>query len=714
VTADTMLEAALAYVREGVPVFPLGGKNPFKGTHGFKDATTDESVVRRMWKEHPGANIGMPTGEKSGVFVLDPDGPRGAESLATLEAKHKPLPETHEVRTGRSDGGRHLYFHQPADVKTKSGNSLLGPKLDVKGDGGYVVLPPSIHPDSKLLYTLVNDGGPAQAPAWLLTLVRDDAPKRTPLTASSTGPKIPYGQHDSELTSIAGKLRRDGLEEKAIENALVEVCEKRCENYGRDYQKMCAKIARSVCRYEPGRGDWPEVTETLEQFNKQFYVVEDLGGKCRVCSEKPSSVFASAIDFTHQSFEDFRNRFHHQLIKVGEDAKGNPVYQDRGRVWLHHKDRRQYSQIIYAPEQKLPADVRNLWRGFAYEPKKGDCSHYLAHLLVNVCQENPTRYAWLTGWMAYAVRHPNEQGHTCPVLVGGQGVGKNSATDPFAHLWGAHYRIITQRSHFTGHFNAHLRDCSVLVVNEAFFAGDRSQAGPMKGLITDSFLAIEAKGIDVVNARNLLHVIIVSNEDWVVPADMDSRRFTVFTVSDAHKEDTAYFGAMHAQLANGGYEALLYHLLNDVDICNFDPRKILVTDELQEQKTYSLHGVESVWFECLQRGSLPGKINDGGSATLRASDLVDWAAKKQLRGWDGLRTEHVGHLLSVNRRGKKKGMDFQKTRPSGVFGEGQVRVWQIPPLSEAREAWDEKRFAVDWGNEEGNWKIDKDWAGGRS
>lgn len=250
-SSASMLEAALAYAREGIPVFPLSGKVPFKGTHGYLDATTDESVIRRMWTEHPGANVGMPTGATTGVFVIDPDGPKGERTLAELEAEHGPLPETHEVRTGRSDGGRHLYFHQNAGVKIKSKDSLLGPKLDIKGDGGYVVLPPSIHPETRKEYSIVRDGVPAEPPEWLLESVRDAGPKQKSPTANTKGPKIPYGKHDSELTRIAGKLRRDGLEENAIYAALTEICEKRCENYGVDYQKMCKKIACSVCKHEP-------------------------------------------------------------------------------------------------------------------------------------------------------------------------------------------------------------------------------------------------------------------------------------------------------------------------------------------------------------------------------------------------------------------------------------------------------------------------------
>lgn len=524
--------------------------------------------------------------------------------------------------------------------------------------------------------------------------------------------KIPHGKIDNWLTSRAGSYRRRGDSADIIEKKLLIDYRERCAP-PLDNERRVREIARGITRYEPGLdGDWPEVAETLELFNKRFYVTENLGGKCRVCSEEPSAIFPNSFSFTHQSFADFRNRFNHQRIEIGEDEKGRPVYQSRGSAWLSHKDRRQYNEVVYAPEVKLPENVRNLWRGFAFKAEKGDCSLYLAHLRENVCQGKQDRYDWMIGWMAYAVRNPNEPGHTAPVLMGCQGWGKNSAADHFAHLWGSHFLIITQRSQFTGHFNAHLRACSVLVVNEAFFAGDRSQAGPMKGLITDEFLSIEAKGIDVERARNLLHVIICSNEDWVVPADMDSRRFTVFRVSDLHKQDTVYFGKLHQQMQNGGYGALLYHLLHEVDITKFDPRKILPTEELNEQKAHSLYGVESVWHECLQRGCLPGKIEDDDTAILKAADLVDWAAKKHLRSWDSLRTEHVGHLFGANARAKKKGMEFQKLQvDDDVFNAGRVRVWKIPKLIEARKAWDQKRFVVDWGDDaEGEWKIDRDWA----
>ncbi|MBI4369725.1 MAG: bifunctional DNA primase/polymerase [Elusimicrobia bacterium] len=155
----TKLDEALGYARRGWSVLPLyepGGdgfcscgnpecsspaKHP-RTTHGVLDATTNEARIRYWWEQWPNANIGVATGEKSGIMVLDIDSRHGGEeSFAKLEAAHGKTPQTLECLTG--GGGRHLYFiHPGAPVKNKIG---FMPGLDIRGDGGYVVAPPSVH-----------------------------------------------------------------------------------------------------------------------------------------------------------------------------------------------------------------------------------------------------------------------------------------------------------------------------------------------------------------------------------------------------------------------------------------------------------------------------------------------------------------------------------------------------------------------------------------
>src|SRR6185369_1406237 len=118
-------------------------------------------------------------------------------------------------------------------------------------DNRYVVAPGSYHPTSGRRYEILRDAPIAEAPDWLVEWCLSQKNAEDEKTSVGVvGGKIPYGAHDTTLTRIGGKLRQDGLEEEAIYNSLVEVCEKRCQNYGPDYREMCRKIAKSVCRYE--------------------------------------------------------------------------------------------------------------------------------------------------------------------------------------------------------------------------------------------------------------------------------------------------------------------------------------------------------------------------------------------------------------------------------------------------------------------------------
>lgn len=134
-----MLRAALAYAKRGIPVFPCrtGGKEPLT-PRGFKDATTDPRKVHAYWRRWPGANIGVPTGSRSGLLVLDED---RAGAIGELEEEQEPLPATTRARTG--GGGLHLWFRLPAGVEIRNSAGRLAEGMDVRGEGGYVVAPPS-------------------------------------------------------------------------------------------------------------------------------------------------------------------------------------------------------------------------------------------------------------------------------------------------------------------------------------------------------------------------------------------------------------------------------------------------------------------------------------------------------------------------------------------------------------------------------------------
>jgi hypothetical protein len=178
----THLEAALYYALAfGWPVFPLDGKIPFKGTQGFKDASTSHALIERWWRKHPEAGIGIPTGVRTGVVVLDVDKHHGGLlSLEQIQQRFGPLPCTRTCLTGND--GFHLWFRYPKGASLRNRTELGDyPGIDTRGDGGYIVVPNSRHPNGQL-YEWLNEGRIEACPDWIIAL--SQPPPRTPPVSS--------------------------------------------------------------------------------------------------------------------------------------------------------------------------------------------------------------------------------------------------------------------------------------------------------------------------------------------------------------------------------------------------------------------------------------------------------------------------------------------------------------------------------------------------
>jgi hypothetical protein len=447
----------------------------------------------------------------------------------------------------------------------------------------------------------------------------------------------------------------------------------------------------------------------IARLNQKFFVIKNYGQKCRVAwlEEEVHPELKGHIKLQHQSFSDFKNALLNERVRVGNDDDGNPRYEPLAPIWLSHYDRRQYWRVVFAPGQKVDEKYLNLWQGFSCVPQAGDCSCYLDHLKNIICNGNAEHYDYTIKWMARAVQHPGERGHVALVWRGDKGPGKNIAADAFGKLFGPHFMTITNAEHLVGRFNAHLRGKCVLVANEAFYAGNKQHEATLKGLITDVTLPIEQKFVDAETDVNLLHLIVLSNNEWVVPATEKERRFFMLDVSGARIGDLAYFKALAHELSHGGQEALLYHLLH-LDLADFDARDVPHTEALHSQMAESLTGVEAAWYECLYRGELPGRVEKDGTAWLRGSEFVKWAGKQGRRDWSGLSAVKLGYLFGQNPRGKDKGMDFAKDK-IGLFDTGQRNnSWRIPTLRDARDLWSRKRFKQTWEGTASDWQAAKE------
>lgn len=253
---STLGKAALAYAARGWAVLPVEprGKRPLGSLvpHGVKDATTDPTVIRGWWKRHPDANVGVATGAASGFDALDVDGEEGAATLAAWERVHASLPSTPGALTG--GGGRHELFAYVAGLRNAVG---FAPGVDVRTEGGYIVVPPSIHPSGRTYAWEVTrdpaDVPLASWPSWLVALIATP-PERSratshPNTSADAGDAIPEGRRNAKLASLAGTMRRRGMSEAAIRAALLAENVARCRPPLEEDEVR--GIASSVAKYVP-------------------------------------------------------------------------------------------------------------------------------------------------------------------------------------------------------------------------------------------------------------------------------------------------------------------------------------------------------------------------------------------------------------------------------------------------------------------------------
>jgi hypothetical protein len=164
---STLLEAAIDLAARGFSVFPLLPRSKAPACkRGYKDGTTNPATIRRWWIAQPEFNIGVATGLISRAWIFDVDGATGALTLRDLEAKNENLPAT---LISITSSGPHFWYRPTGEIQSSAGR--VGEGLDVRGDGGYVVAPPSVHPDGPI-YRWGNDLPIAIAPDWLVALTR--------------------------------------------------------------------------------------------------------------------------------------------------------------------------------------------------------------------------------------------------------------------------------------------------------------------------------------------------------------------------------------------------------------------------------------------------------------------------------------------------------------------------------------------------------------
>lgn len=706
------------------------GKSPIDGAWQSRDYDSRDVLAQA---ERRGLNVGVRLPSSWMVLDVDPRNfPEGRDPLAELAADARlDLDACPRVRTG--SGGHHYWFRKPADVQVL--DSLEDyPGVEFKSHGRQVVAPGSIHPNGTVYRW--DDLAPfpeeaPQVPDTLLRLIR--RPTRAHGEAAGLGELTP-----EMLAETLEQLDPEDFREHGDWLNLMMACHHATDGEGRqefidwstqdpDYQddawiigrrwdslhstasrggrpitvKYLHKVVQAaggeVARAEPEDDfdAWEDPAELgqgvddstlrqlpkaegkeaiLDEMNAQHCVVME-NGKFRVFTEEFDPVLGRHF-YQRSTKEDFQNLYSNSFV---ERANDRPT--SRASFWLTHPKRRQYKGVIFDPSGDHDGWL-NLWRGWAVEPKPGDWS-LLDRLIREVLTDgDPRGYRYVLNWIAAMFQRPAEPAEVAIAFKGAKGTGKGTLGRVLQQLAGPHGLHISSPEHITGRFNSHLQNCICLFADEAFWAGDKAGEAKLKALVTEPTVAYEGKGRDAVMGKNLIHIVMASNSDWVVPAGLDGeRRFAVFEVSESRKDDRDFFRALNRQLDEGGRAAFLHDMLSR-DIEGWHPRNdIPQNSALADQKLRGMDPEFSWWYSLLYAGELPGYDEDrdwsGGEVELDKGDLYD-----SYQSFARNRTRHPRPLPGLAKvLLAKVGVTSRQVR-SGTRKDR--RVFVVPDLGQAR------------------------------
>jgi hypothetical protein len=250
-------EAAGHYAALSLPVFPVKPDKSPATKNSFKDATTDAAQISRWYAAHPENGIGIPTGKASGWLVLDVDPRHGGDAtLTALVERHGDLPDTLRARTG--GGGDHFVFAYPEGIEVRNSSGKLGAGLDIRGEGGYIVVAPSSHPSGGF-YSWANAIDAAPVPAWIVEALLSKAHKpldtdHNPILRPhlSLGRVFSEGQRNDGLFRVGCAIWGNGGAQHSsdLHAQLLTVNAQQCSPPLTDSE--VAQITGSVARYTRG------------------------------------------------------------------------------------------------------------------------------------------------------------------------------------------------------------------------------------------------------------------------------------------------------------------------------------------------------------------------------------------------------------------------------------------------------------------------------
>src|SRR5262249_16720835 len=362
---------------------------------------------------------------------------------------------------------------------------------------------------------------------------------------SETEPK-PKGKVDLVQLMKGRKInKRVEVEEAEETEAVDELVEERIEASA--VEAPTGKALVPVRRFASQilLPDVGEAEQVVQLINLKHQIVGNYGCRCMVISWERWPINPRFLVPTFQKVADFKNRYANRFVE--KETKTGIARVPVGTFWFSHPASATFDGVAFRPDtedQVRPGRLLNLWRGFAVEPKKGSWRLIRRHIYTVLGNGDWKAGRYILRWYAHMFQNLGKPGQTILVFQGEEGVGKGIMAEALMQILGPYSLPVSQPRHLLGAFSGHLQHCVFLFLDEAFWAGDQKAEGRLKSLVTEKRITIEPKYVTPFQTPNLLHMMMASNSDWVVPAGRTARRYAVFKVSNKYRRNKAYFAAL--------------------------------------------------------------------------------------------------------------------------------------------------------------------------
>lgn len=709
--SDLWIDYALKYAALGWPVLPVHsiteratctcgktecnspGKHP-RLRDGLKGATTDKNMLYDWFKKWPKANIGIRTGEISGLFVIDVDPLKGGDdSLSRLKSELGGIPD--DVVQVSGSGGSHIFFKYAGAECHTTTNFLTG--IDLRGDGGYVVVEPSNHITGGGYFF---DGGLPESvdvlpavPEKLLARLRKKnqvVPIRAENAAQLPAAEVKkiraalgfVGDSDNyqQWTTVGMALHSTG----AGEQAFGLWCE---------WSQQSVKFNLAEHRRKWGTFDMGRATKLATLFGMAKDNGWSLPAAKQAQADKPKRKPNVPVSVNTDRFQRFvflknHNRIfdtvtRNELSRDGFDGAFLHVFPDHkpSTLFLKNPTTVKVDGLIYLPgETENPirrggAEYWNIWRDpgvlLPNESTREDVEPWLEHL--NYLYPNQQEQEHLLNWMACTLQHPSTKINHAILIAGNMGVGKDMLLNPLRYGLGEANICEPPAGELKETFTDYLHHSKLVIFQEIQLFEGLNLENKLKPMLAapPDMLRVRLFGRGFYETPNIVQAIFMSNyKDALHISENDRRYFAVWT--DAQPQDKEYYANLAQWLDRGG-NGLVVRWLLDRDLSSFDPKqRAPLTKFKSELMVSSKSPLRHQLEDMIAAGDYPANVD-----CLRSADVAKFFRDKYSAKSIGIVLSEMGCLPMTCKRatGKRESVALYAVRNMAQWRQQSAIKW---------------------------------------